>query len=110
MRPPELQLEGCVVRIIHGRTLSSAGGYAGTGRVIRVSGPYPADPLDIRWFKRPYIDGWCVKWEYLDPAHLVGQVGWMNEVFVEGGRIYAHPWRDEIVVVERSPMQQIALF
>lgn len=91
VRPPELRLEGCIIRTSYGTG----------GRVLRVEGPYPPD---LNWFARPCLGGWTIVYED-DRDHTC----YINEVFVENGRIYAHPWRDEIEVVEVGEAQ-LSLF
>lgn len=85
-RPPELEIENCVIRTSYGTG----------GRVIEVR-PCPPDPDRL---PRPRMGGWTIV--YLDKR---GDTCWINEVYVEGGQIYAHPWCDRIVVVERAPRQ-----
>jgi hypothetical protein len=45
-----------------------------------------------------------------EPLDGRGGPCWINEVFVEDGRIFAHPWRDEITVVGVVGSAQLALF
>lgn len=89
-RPPELEIENCVIRTSYGTG----------GRVIEVR-HYAPDPDRL---PRPCMGGWTIV--YLD-TH--GAKRWINEVFVEDGQIYAYPWRDRIEVVERGP-RQLSLF
>ncbi len=80
-RPPELELEGCVIRTSYGTG----------GRVLEV---------------RPHLpgSGW-----YIIFVDKTGYTCWLDEVFVEDGQIYAYPWRDRVEVVERGP-RQLRLF
>ena len=91
LRPPELQLEGATIRTSYGTG----------GRVIEATGPHPPDP---DWLLRPWMGGWTIVYE-----HRFGGPCWINEVFVEDGRIYAYPWRDKIEVVEAG-VGQMRLF
>lgn len=100
LRPPELQLEGAIIEIAR-KGPASLGDHRARGRVMDVSGPYSPDP---DWFVRPLIGGYRITYERVD-AHFLERppterVGWVSEVFVEHGRIYAYPWRDEITVVD----------
>ena len=99
-RPPELQLEGSIIRTTWGTF----------GRVIEVQGPFQPDPDVEWWLDRPDTGGWTIVYEDLREGSRRGTKGWINEVFVEGGRIYASPWRDEIWVEKPAEMQQLALF
>lgn len=89
-RPPELELENCVIQTSYGTG----------GRVLEVC-PHTPNP---DWLPRPLLGGWAIV--YLDRR---GAKNWINEVFVEDGQIYAHPWRDRIEVVKKAP-RQLRLF
>jgi hypothetical protein len=94
VRPPELRIEGCLIKTSYGTG----------GKVLRVEGPYPPDP---EWYARLRLGGYTIVYEPLDGR---GGPCWINEVFVEDGRIFAHPWRDEITVVGVVGSAQLALF
>lgn len=106
VRPPELQLEGCIIEITTGNAPADVGPRNTRGRVIEVKGPYPPDP---DWYVRPWLGGWTIVFEDMRPDIDGDRTRWINEVFVEDGRIYAHPWRDEIEVVEVGEAQ-LSLF
>ena len=106
LRPPELQLEGCIIEITSNAP-STPGKPKYRYRVREVSGPYPPDP---NWYARPRIGGWTLVCEDLREGISGNRTRWINEVFVENGRIFAYPWRDEIVVIERSAEQQLSMF
>ena len=113
-RPHELQVEGCVIEIVHQSQVPGAQPYVSRGRVLAVRGPYPRDPYIERWLGRPHLGGYTIEYEQLD-AHLQylprhKRRGWLNEVHVVDGRIYAYPWRDEINVIERPSALQTRLF
>lgn len=106
IRPHELQLEGCVIEL----ACHAPAGIGAKRRylVLAVSGPYAPDP---DWCARPHLGGYsltvdCVYMTWVPESR---RLGWINEVFVEDGRIYAHPWRDEIEVVEVGS-SQLSLF
>lgn len=113
-RPQELQIEGCVIEIVHKSNVPGAPPYVSRGRVLAVRGPYPIDPHTERWLGRPDLGGYTIEFEQLDkhlqylPSHK--RKGWINEVHVVGGLIYAYPWRDEIRVIERPSAMQTRLF
>ena len=90
--PPELQLEGATINTSYGTG----------GQVLAVTGPYPPDP---DWHIRPWMGGYTIV--YTPP--IGGGKCWINEVHVVDGHIYAHPWRDEIEVVDVG-VQQTRLF
>jgi len=95
--PPELDIVGCEITTSYGTG----------GIVTAVTGPYSPDP---DWFARPRMGGYSIVYE--DQC-------WINEVYVENGRIYtgpckppdaACPGRDEVVVVGRVRSVQKSLF
>lgn len=109
-RPAELQLEGAIIQITRYSKVNGEPYYS-RGRVIEVSGPHPPDP---DWYARPHMGGYTIEFECLD-EHRMWQrkryrTGWLNEVHVDDGRIYAYPWRDEVEVVEWPDEQQTTLF
>lgn len=114
MVPKELQIEGCVIEIVYKSKVPGAKPYVSLGRVLDVRGPYPRDPHTERWLGRPHLGGYTIEFEQLDehlqylPPHK--RKGWINEVHVADGRLYAHPWRDEIHVIERPAAMQTKLF
>ena len=86
LRPPELDIEGCTIRT----------SYDTVGRVETIT-PFRGDQ---GWMLRPLAPGWTI--EYRDQR---GDLCYINEVFVEDGQIYAHPWRDRIEVVQQVARQ-----
>lgn len=99
LRPPELQLEGCIVRIKI--KCKSGAVLEEVSRVVGVSGPYKRDDWD-----KPC---WNLALRRIKPEWMASTPDWI-EVFVENGRIFAYPWRDEIVVIERPAEQQLSMF
>lgn len=85
LRPAELQLEGSIIKTSYGTG----------GRVVEViprkDGTYTIVYVDLR-------------------PNMSHRKSWINEVFVEGGKIYAHHWRDQIHVVEKADEAQLTLF
>lgn len=86
LRPPELDIEGCTIRT----------SYDTGGRVETIT-PFQGDS---DYMLRPLMSGWTI--EYRDER---GSLCFINEVFIEGGQIYAHPWRDRVEVVHQVARQ-----